>query len=245
LTQQVAADANARPSYWNDYYAGLPEEAHPAPSQFATFVLAMNKAGSIVDLGCGSGRDSLFFARYGRRVTSVDASEHAVRAIQEMIVRESAAETWRARRLDLTDPAAAVSTRPSRRTGPGSSRSGACSRSRITSASRPLTSPWSRDCGTWSIALCRHVPRSRSSARATAVVALGNRPAFHLPSDDTGAYLRYHPANGDEALAMLEQHRRRGAEYLAIPGNVTLVARHLSGAEPLPGPECDPQCSKR
>jgi len=67
-----------RTGYWNEFYAR--EGARIAiPSQFAVFT-AVEIQGTpfVVDIGCGSGRDALFFASRGFRVLGVDASEAAV-----------------------------------------------------------------------------------------------------------------------------------------------------------------------
>ncbi len=66
-----------RGRYWNGYYSecNLPS----IPSQFAVFVLNENpNASVIVDIGCGTGRDSLFFSRQGLFCVGVDGSESAV-----------------------------------------------------------------------------------------------------------------------------------------------------------------------
>jgi len=59
--------------YWDSYY-----ERKLAPSMasgFAEFSLPyMRTGGRLIDLGCGNGRDSLYFARNGINVTAVDLS---------------------------------------------------------------------------------------------------------------------------------------------------------------------------
>ena len=68
-----------RTGYWNDYYASRATSSRPLPSQFATFVAGELPGPSrIIELGCGNGRDSLFFASYGHSVTGVDGSQAAV-----------------------------------------------------------------------------------------------------------------------------------------------------------------------
>lgn len=64
--------------YWNDYYVkngiGLDR-----PSQFAVDMLSYMQVGkSILDLGCGNGRDSIFFDENELIVTGIDASEEAI-----------------------------------------------------------------------------------------------------------------------------------------------------------------------
>jgi SAM-dependent methyltransferase len=66
--------------YWADYYA---HNGHAEASSFARFV--QDRLGparvTVVDIGCGDGRDTLYFATRGRKVVGVDragvAIEHA------------------------------------------------------------------------------------------------------------------------------------------------------------------------
>jgi len=63
--------------YWEDFYKK--HGAALVPSQFAAFALAeMPSRACIAELGCGNGRDSLFFARYGHKVIGIDKSHQAV-----------------------------------------------------------------------------------------------------------------------------------------------------------------------
>ena len=70
--------------YWNRYYGARDISGCPnIPSQFAAFVaLEVGADSTIVDVGCGSGRDSLFFANAGFNVLGVDASSAAVSLCQ-------------------------------------------------------------------------------------------------------------------------------------------------------------------
>ena len=43
---------------------------------------------SVLDLGCGLGRHSILFARYGFKVTAVDISEYAVQRVREAESKE-------------------------------------------------------------------------------------------------------------------------------------------------------------
>ncbi|KLI64933.1 class I SAM-dependent methyltransferase [Aurantiacibacter marinus] len=68
-------------NYWNTYYADAADRAAPrVPSQFAAFLATELGASDplIVDVGCGNGRDSHFFANCGFRVIGVDGSESAI-----------------------------------------------------------------------------------------------------------------------------------------------------------------------
>lgn len=64
-------------AYWDNYYhtGGAPQ----FPTQFAAFTMSVaDRDYYLVDCGCGSGRDSMFFARAGFSVLGLDASEEAV-----------------------------------------------------------------------------------------------------------------------------------------------------------------------
>ncbi len=75
-------------SYWNQYYARRPEILGK-PSNFAVSVSKEMEAGKhLLELGCGNGRDSLFFMEQGLYVTGVDASDEAIRNLQA-VVRDS------------------------------------------------------------------------------------------------------------------------------------------------------------
>jgi SAM-dependent methyltransferase len=71
-------------SYWNGYYrsGSVPE----LPSQFALFVANELASGSlpevaaVLDIGCGNGRDGVFFANLGHAVGGTDRSEDAIAA---------------------------------------------------------------------------------------------------------------------------------------------------------------------
>ncbi len=68
--------------YWNKFYAS--ERALKAPSNFAKTVLDyMEKGKQLLELGCGNGRDSIFFAQNGINVTSVDESDVAIDSLSE------------------------------------------------------------------------------------------------------------------------------------------------------------------
>ncbi len=68
-----------RNKYWDGYYS----KSNPTsiPTQFAVFVLnECPHAKVIIDIGCGSGRDSMFFSRQGLFCLGIDGSESAIQA---------------------------------------------------------------------------------------------------------------------------------------------------------------------
>lgn len=71
-------------AYWNQYYAGLNGKL-AEPSQFAKDIVGKLKPGKhLLELGCGNGRDSLFFLNNGLRVTAIDASDIAIDLLNQL-----------------------------------------------------------------------------------------------------------------------------------------------------------------
>lgn len=58
------------------------------------FAALLPKGGSILDLGCGSGRDSRAFIDMGFQVTAVDGSKELCRAAEELIGQNVICETF-------------------------------------------------------------------------------------------------------------------------------------------------------
>ncbi len=68
--------SDTKANYWDTYYQ---KNNISLPSQFAAFCLnEFPDKYTIIDCGCGDGRDALFFAKYGRSVVGVDRSIEAV-----------------------------------------------------------------------------------------------------------------------------------------------------------------------
>jgi SAM-dependent methyltransferase len=78
-------DEDARSEYWDEYYASRTTGGRRLPSQFATFVAGeLGRPHRIIELGCGDGRDALFFATYGHDVVGVDGSSAAIEACRTL-----------------------------------------------------------------------------------------------------------------------------------------------------------------
>lgn len=84
----MSSTENAKSAYWEKYYSCGRGEEIPPPSQFAAFMAQeADKAAFLIDVGCGSGRDSLFFAQRGFQVLGVDASHAAVDRCNALVAR--------------------------------------------------------------------------------------------------------------------------------------------------------------
>lgn len=70
--------------YWDNYY----KQKYNAPigqSSFAEYVNQYLKAGKkLLDLGCGNGRDSIYFLKEGLQVTGIDASNEAIKKLKNI-----------------------------------------------------------------------------------------------------------------------------------------------------------------
>jgi SAM-dependent methyltransferase len=79
---------NSNRKHWWPFYFGQSSAAVPAePSPFARWVHEREPAGAVVDIGSGTGRDSLWFARQGHDVLGLDyipaATARAGKAAEE------------------------------------------------------------------------------------------------------------------------------------------------------------------
>lgn len=73
--------------YWDRYYDNFQQKNIPIPSQFAPFALQeASDPDLIIEYGCGTGRDSLFFARQGIKVIALDGSRAAIGKCQSLAI---------------------------------------------------------------------------------------------------------------------------------------------------------------
>ncbi len=82
----IATSNAAASAHWDEFYAGRNTGKHAPryPSQFAAF--AVNELigiDTLIEFGCGNGRDSEFFGSYGLDVLAMDASAAAIEACQQ------------------------------------------------------------------------------------------------------------------------------------------------------------------
>lgn len=74
--------------YWSEYYS-----THQKPtdaSTFAEFVIdKMEEGKTLVELGCGNGRDSVFFSKNGIKVVAVDQVDDEIAFLNENYANEN------------------------------------------------------------------------------------------------------------------------------------------------------------
>lgn len=84
LEARYSSDFDRDSQYWNTYYSK--KLAIDTPSPFAVFVAERLKKGkNLLELGCGNGRDSIFFAHMGLNVTGIDASDATIADLRERV----------------------------------------------------------------------------------------------------------------------------------------------------------------
>ena len=106
LCNRTVIMTGAQPArdYWGSYYGR--REAPVLPSQFALFVAneiatgELPPVGTICDVGCGNGRDALFFLQLGYQVLGLDASTAAIAACRERLAGMSEDLAARGRFVD-------------------------------------------------------------------------------------------------------------------------------------------------
>jgi SAM-dependent methyltransferase len=75
----------SRFDYWENEYNNV--RALPPPSQFAAFICQeASPRATIIEFGCGSGRDIIFFAQQGFKTIGVDASSSSIRLCEQIAV---------------------------------------------------------------------------------------------------------------------------------------------------------------
>ena len=114
------------PDYWNLYYQN--KLCPTSPSPFARYVSTLVEPGrTLAELGCGNGRDALYFASLGLDVVAMDLSEAAIGMLRQQPVPHArfvcgdfVSHTLTSRRA-MTTPTAALPSTPSTRSRSGCS----------------------------------------------------------------------------------------------------------------------------
>lgn len=72
-------------SVWNKNWAAWKEDFKPSPFAEKAFrLMKVKDFHDVLDLGCGKGRNSLFFASNGLNVTAMDISDEALRTVENL-----------------------------------------------------------------------------------------------------------------------------------------------------------------
>jgi SAM-dependent methyltransferase len=83
--QQVQGTDQSANLYWQSFYSRQKQQM--PPSQFAAFVACEFKDHKLfMDIGCGNGRDSLFFSYQGHDVIGIDKSAAAIEFCQSQMI---------------------------------------------------------------------------------------------------------------------------------------------------------------
>jgi hypothetical protein len=61
------------------------------------------------------------------------------------------------------------------------------------------------------------------------LLRLGPRQSLHFPLTEDGKYAGYHPADSESAIAMVEELRKTGADYLLLPATGFWWLEHYEG----------------
>lgn len=78
---KMSSDYDRDTNYWNKFYENTDAINHP--SLFAKSIAEyLVKGRTVLELGCGNGRDSLFFQALGLHVTAIDASDEVIKKLQ-------------------------------------------------------------------------------------------------------------------------------------------------------------------
>lgn len=94
-------------SHWDEVFAKEEAFFGERPSDFATKSLeTFRREGvqTVLELGCGQGRDTFFFARNGLRVTALDYAESAVRSVRERATAAGLVSSIVAQAHDVRQP---------------------------------------------------------------------------------------------------------------------------------------------
>ncbi|HET8529592.1 MAG TPA: class I SAM-dependent methyltransferase [Methylomirabilota bacterium] len=79
---------------WNRRWAGERAHASTAPSEFLIAEAEALPPGRALDVACGAGRNAVWLARRGWRVTGVDFSDVALRAARELAASSGVEVEW-------------------------------------------------------------------------------------------------------------------------------------------------------
>jgi predicted TPR repeat methyltransferase len=88
LAQQLPTPASSEQERWDRLFNAQPSHIRWEPNEFLMDVVAKRQPGEALDIGMGSGRNALFLARSGWRVTGFDISSVGVTRAKEQAAVE-------------------------------------------------------------------------------------------------------------------------------------------------------------
>ena len=98
---------DAQRPHWERVYGNKPDlfgDRPSTPALWAADLFEREGVARLLELGCGPGRDSLFFARRGFQVTALDYSQAAVELVTAKAAAAGLAPCLAASRQDVRDP---------------------------------------------------------------------------------------------------------------------------------------------
>lgn len=98
---------NNQKEQWDKTYAGAQEFFGREPSELAVSALPTmreHRAKTVLELGCGQGRDTWYFARNGMSVTALDYSDTGICQMRDAAKKEGLEGVVTARVHDARDP---------------------------------------------------------------------------------------------------------------------------------------------
>jgi len=74
-------------NYWETFYAKYPE--NKTPSRFAVYVnsVYLKKNKTLLELGCGNGRDAIYFVNQGLKVTAIDLAAKEINYLNKLNIQ--------------------------------------------------------------------------------------------------------------------------------------------------------------
>jgi SAM-dependent methyltransferase len=91
---RVSATSDPSRERWDRRWAGERAHASTAPSGFLLDEAAALRPGTALDLACGAGRNAVWLAEHGWRVTAVDFSGVALRMARALAAERRVAVDW-------------------------------------------------------------------------------------------------------------------------------------------------------
>jgi len=90
----TASTSDVERARWNRRYASADRHATPVPNRFLVTELSGMPPGRALDLACGAGRNAVWLAEHGWRVTAVDFSDTGLAIARELARARGVEVEW-------------------------------------------------------------------------------------------------------------------------------------------------------